>query len=58
MWLAPLHYTETEGELTAFWAAVSSTTESMLGCLPNDTAHMEVVSELVTEIQKVEGRQS
>jgi hypothetical protein len=43
-------------ELTAFRAAVSSTTESVLGCSPSDTSCTKVVGELAAEFQKVEDR--
>jgi hypothetical protein len=36
-------------EHAAFWAAVSSATESMLGHSSSDTSHVEVVGELVTK---------
>jgi hypothetical protein len=39
-----------------FQVAVSSAAESVLGRSPSDTAHVEVVGELVTEFQKVEGQ--
>jgi hypothetical protein len=42
------------GELAALRVVVSSATESALGCSPNDTIHVEVVGELVTEFQKLE----
>jgi hypothetical protein len=56
MWLVALHHTEMVGELATFRATVSSTTESVLECSPGDTARAEVVGELVTEFQKVEGQ--
>jgi hypothetical protein len=46
---AALHHIEMVRELAALWALVSSATESALGRSPNDTFHMEVVSELVAE---------
>jgi hypothetical protein len=49
MRLAALHQTEMAGELAAFQVAVSTTVESVLGRLPNDTFRVEVVSELATE---------
>jgi hypothetical protein len=47
MWLAALRHTEMAGELATFRAAVFSTTESMLGRSPSNTAHTKVVGELV-----------
>jgi hypothetical protein len=44
------------GELAAFWAVVSSATESVLGPSPSNTAHAEVVGELADEFQKEVGR--
>jgi hypothetical protein len=55
MWLATLRHIEMVGELTAFWAAVSSAMELVLGRLLGDTARVEVVGELVTEFHKVKG---
>jgi hypothetical protein len=46
------------GELAAFWAAVSSAAESVLKRSPGDTAHAEVLGELVAEFEKVEGQLS
>jgi hypothetical protein len=37
------------GELTAFWAVVSSVVESVIGHYPSNTVHAEVESELVAE---------
>jgi hypothetical protein len=54
MWHVALHHTEMVRELAALWALVSSAVESALGRSPNDTFHMEVVSELVAEYQKLE----
>jgi hypothetical protein len=56
MRLVALRHTEMVGELAAVRAAVSSTTESVLGHSPNDTFHMEVVGELVAEFEKLEER--
>jgi hypothetical protein len=56
MRLAVLCHTEMTGELVTLWAAVSSTTESVLGRSPNDIFHMEGVGELAAEFQKVEER--
>jgi hypothetical protein len=55
MRLAILYHTEMVGELAVFRAVVSSAIASVLGHSPGDTAHAEVVVELVTEFQKVEG---
>jgi hypothetical protein len=53
-----LRHTEVARELAAFWAAVSSVGESVLGRSPSNTARAEVVGELVIEFQKVEERGS
>jgi hypothetical protein len=58
MRLATLHHTKMAKELAMFWAVVSSTAESVLGCSPGDTTRVEVVGELVTEFQTVVGRHS
>jgi hypothetical protein len=47
--LAALHHTEMAGELSVLRVAVSSSTESMLGCSPSDTFHVEVVGELAAK---------
>jgi hypothetical protein len=44
--------------LLRFWELVTSAAELMLGCSPSDTSRTELVGELVTEFQKVEGRRS
>jgi hypothetical protein len=49
MRLAALRHTEMAGELAVLWAAVSSTTESVLGRSPNNTFRLEVVGELAVE---------
>jgi hypothetical protein len=54
MWLVALCHTEVARELTAFWVAMSSVMESVLGRWPGDTSRMEVVGDLVTQFQKVE----
>jgi hypothetical protein len=54
MHYATLHHIEMAGELSALQAALSSTTESMLWCSPNDTFHMEVLGKQVTEFEKLE----
>jgi hypothetical protein len=46
---AALRHTEMAGELAAFWVVVSTVAESVLGCSPSNTAHVEVVGELVAE---------
>jgi hypothetical protein len=51
---ATLRHNQMVGELAALQVVVSSATESALGCSPNDTIHVEVVGELVTEFQKLE----
>jgi hypothetical protein len=56
MRLAALHHTEMAREIAILRAAVSSTAESVLGCSPSDTFHVEVVGELATEFQKMEDR--
>jgi hypothetical protein len=53
---AVLYHTEMAGELNAFGVVMSSAMESVLRCSPSDTAHIELVGELVTEFCKVEGR--
>jgi hypothetical protein len=49
MRLVALRHTKMDGELASLWAVVSSAMESVLGRSPNDTFHVEVVSELATE---------
>jgi hypothetical protein len=49
MRLAALRHTEMVGELTMFLVVVSSATESVLGCSPSDTSHVEVVGELAAK---------
>jgi hypothetical protein len=56
MRLAALHHIEMAGELTMFWAVVSSAAQSVLGCSPSNTTRAVVVGELVAEFQKVEYR--
>jgi hypothetical protein len=56
MRLAALHHTEMAREIAILRATVSSTVESVLGCSPSDTFHVEVVGELATEFQKMEDR--
>jgi hypothetical protein len=46
------------GEIAMFRVAVSSVMESVLGLSPSNTAHVEVVGELATEFQKIEGHRS
>jgi hypothetical protein len=58
MRIATLCHTEMAGELAVLWAVVTATTESVLGHSPSDTFHVEVVSELATEFQKVEDHRS
>jgi hypothetical protein len=53
-----LHHIEMVGELAALWVVVSSAIESMFGHSTNDTFHVEVVGELVTEFQKLEEQRS
>jgi hypothetical protein len=55
MRLATLHHNEMVQELAAFWAVLSSATESVLRHSPNDVACAEVAGELVAELHKVEG---
>jgi hypothetical protein len=54
MWLVALHHTEIGRELAVLRVVVSFATESVLGCLPSDTFHVEVVGELAAEFQKME----
>jgi hypothetical protein len=49
MRLVPLRHTEIAGELAVFWVAMSSAVESVLRCLPSNTAYAEVVDELAVE---------
>jgi hypothetical protein len=56
MRLAQLHQTEVAREFAALQTVVSSTTESLLGCLPGGTFRVEVVAKLTTEFQKMEDR--
>jgi hypothetical protein len=58
MQLVALCHTKMAKEVAAFWAAVSSTVESVLQCLPRNTACAEVVGELAAELQKVDGHHS
>jgi hypothetical protein len=58
MQLAALRHTKMAEELTTFWAAVSSTTESVLVRSPSNTSHAEVVGELAAEFQKAEDQRS
>jgi hypothetical protein len=51
---ATLHHTEMVRELTALEAAVSPTSESVLGRSHDETFPVEVVDELVAEFQKLE----
>jgi hypothetical protein len=46
---AALHHTKMAGELTALRAAVSSATELVMRCLPNETSQVEVTNELVAK---------
>jgi hypothetical protein len=52
MGIAALHHTEMAGELAMLWAAVTSSTESVLGRSPSYTFRVEVVSEPTTRFQK------
>jgi hypothetical protein len=56
MRVAALCYTEMAGELAVLQAAMSSATESVLGCLPVETFWAKIVRELVTKFQKLEER--
>jgi hypothetical protein len=58
IWLMVVCRTNMAREHAAFQAAVSSTTELMLGRSPGNSAHVGVVGELVAKFQKVEGRRS
>jgi hypothetical protein len=49
MQAAPLRQTKMVRELTAREAAVSSTSELVLGCSPNETSRVEVMNELVAK---------
>jgi hypothetical protein len=52
MRLAALRHTEMVGVVAVLRAAMSTATESVLGCSPNNTFRMEVVDELPAEFQK------
>jgi hypothetical protein len=56
MWHVALRHTKVVEELAAFQATVSSATESVLGRSLGNTAHAEMVNELVAEFQKLEMR--
>jgi hypothetical protein len=58
MWLVALCHTEMVEEFATLRVVVSSTTESVLGCSPDDAFHVEVVGELTIEFQKMEDRRS
>jgi hypothetical protein len=47
------HHTDTVGELAMLQAAVSSTTESVLGRSPNEIFCVEVVGELVVKLSRL-----
>jgi hypothetical protein len=49
MRLVALRHTEMAEELAALRVVVSSIAESVLGCSPNDTVHVEVMGELAVE---------
>jgi hypothetical protein len=53
-----LHHTKMVGELAPLQAVASSTVESVLGHSPSDTFCKVVVSELATELQKMDDRHS
>jgi hypothetical protein len=55
---ATLRHTEMVEQFVTFQALLTSAAESMLGCSPSDTSCVELVGELVTKFQKVEGRRS
>jgi hypothetical protein len=42
------------GELIVLWVAVSSTVESIFGCLPGETFRMQVMGEVVAKFQRLE----
>jgi hypothetical protein len=58
MQLATLRHTEMVEQFVTFQALLTSAAVSMLGCSPSDTSRVELVGELVTKFQKVEGRRS
>jgi hypothetical protein len=58
MRLAALRHTEMVRELATLPAMVSSATESVLGCSPNDTFHVELVGKLAVKFQKPEEQHS
>jgi hypothetical protein len=51
---AALHHTEMARELAVLQAAVTFAMESVLGHSPDETFQVEVVSELVVELQRLE----
>jgi hypothetical protein len=54
MSLAALRHTEMVREFATLWAVVSYAVELVLGNLPDDAFHVEVVGELATDFQKME----
>jgi hypothetical protein len=58
MRLAALRHTEMVRELATLPAMVSSATESVLGCSPNDTFRVELVGKLAVKFQKPEEQHS
>jgi hypothetical protein len=54
MSLAALRHTEMAREFATLWAVVSYAVELVLGNLPDDAFHVEVVGELATDFQKME----
>jgi hypothetical protein len=49
MHVAALCHAGVVGELTALWAAVSSTVELVLGCLTDETSQVEVMNKLTAK---------
>jgi hypothetical protein len=47
MWFAATCHTEVAMLLAMLWVAVSSAAQSVLGCLPTQVFHADVVGEMV-----------
>jgi hypothetical protein len=58
MQIAALHRAKMAGELAALQVVVSSASEFMFGCSPDEILWVEVVEELIAEFQKKQERRS
>jgi hypothetical protein len=58
MRIATLHRAKMAGELAALQVVVSSASEFMFGCSPDEIFWVEVVEELIAEFQKQQERRS